>query len=102
LATIYDLDPLFSAGITGKGQTIAVVEDSDPADLDDWQVFGRNFGLASYTGGRVVLRHPGGSRNCLDPAVRKKSEDEAILDTEWASAAAPDALVILASCKTGS
>ncbi len=29
LATIYNFSPLFAAGITGKGQTIAVIEDSD-------------------------------------------------------------------------
>ena len=29
LATIYDLNPLFSKGYTGKGQTIAVIEDAD-------------------------------------------------------------------------
>ena len=29
IATIYDINPLFRAGLTGKGETIAFVEDSD-------------------------------------------------------------------------
>ena len=29
LATIYNLNPLFSAGISGQGQTVVVIEDSD-------------------------------------------------------------------------
>ena len=34
LATIYDLNPLFSEGISGEGQIIAVVEDSDVLILE--------------------------------------------------------------------
>lgn len=29
LANIYNFNPLFAAGITGKGETIATIEDSD-------------------------------------------------------------------------
>ena len=52
LATIYNLNPLFTAGITGKGQTIVVVEDSDMYSSADWTTFRTTFGLASYTSGR--------------------------------------------------
>ena len=36
LATIYDFNPLFQAGITGQGQTIAVIEDADLYSTSDW------------------------------------------------------------------
>jgi len=39
LAVIYNLNPLFAAGITGKGQTIAVIEDSDLYKSSDWERF---------------------------------------------------------------
>ena len=39
LATIYDLNPAFAAGYTGKGQTIAVLEDSDLYSTADWNHF---------------------------------------------------------------
>ena len=46
LATIYNLTPLFAAGTTGQGQTIAVVEDSDLYSDADWTTFRTTFGLS--------------------------------------------------------
>jgi subtilase family serine protease len=100
LATIYNLNPLFNAGITGKGQTIVVVEDSDMYNNADWTVFRNTFGLASYTSGTLTTVHPApasGTNNCLDPGVN--SDDvETELDAEWASAAAPNAAIVVATC----
>ncbi len=94
LATIYNLNPLFAAGISGQGQTIAVVEDSDVYSTSDWQTF-RSYGLASgFPAGSFSQIHPGG---CTDPGVTG-DEVEAILDAEWASAAAPSAAIELAFC----
>ncbi len=39
LATIYDLNPLFNKGYTGKGQTIAVIEDTNLYSTADWYTF---------------------------------------------------------------
>src|SRR5579875_1916362 len=39
LATIYNFNPLFAQGITGKGITIALIEDTDQYSIADWQVF---------------------------------------------------------------
>jgi subtilase family serine protease len=98
LATIYNFSPLFAAGITGKGQTIAVIEDSDLYDTADWSTFRTTFGLAQYTSGTLTMVHPG----CIDPGVARGvaagDDGEATLDAEWASAAAPDAAVQVASC----
>ena len=53
LATIYNLNPLFAAGVTGAGQTIAVIEDSDLYSTTDWSTFRSTFGLTKYTSGTL-------------------------------------------------
>ncbi|HTR60975.1 MAG TPA: protease pro-enzyme activation domain-containing protein, partial [Candidatus Binataceae bacterium] len=96
LATIYNLNPLFNAGITGQGQTIAVVEESDMYDTNDWENFRQTFGLDTYTGASLTPSNPGG---CTDPGVIQGDELEATIDTEWATAAAPSAAIIVAACE---
>ncbi len=101
LATIYDLNPLFSDGLSGKGQTIVVIEDSNVYSTTDWSTFRSTFGLTSaYPSGSFTQEHPAssGSNNCANPGVVAGNEAEATLDAEWASAAAPSAAVVLASC----
>jgi subtilase family serine protease len=95
LATIYNVTPLYKAKkpITGKGQTVVVLEDSDvnPADV---ATFRTSFGLSSYSGTFTQI-HPG--TGCTDPGV-SGDEQEAAIDSEWAGGVAPDAAVLLASC----
>jgi subtilase family serine protease len=101
LATIYNLNPLFASGRTGAGQTIAVIEDTDLYSDADWSTFRTTFGLDKYTSGSLTTVHPvavGGTNNCSDPGVANGDDGEAILDAEWASAAAPDAAIVVASC----
>jgi subtilase family serine protease len=105
LATIYNLTPLFAAGTTGKGQTIAVIEDSDLYSAADWTTFRTTFGLSQYSSGSLTTVHPApasGTSNCTDPGVARGSsagdDAEATLDAEWASAAAPDATILVAAC----
>jgi len=106
LATIYNLNPLFNSGYTGKGQTIAVLEDSDLYSSDDWTMFRSVLGLSQYSSGSLTTVQPAppsGPTNCADPGVsvgRHASGDdsEAALDAEWASAAAPDAAILVAAC----
>ena len=95
LATIYNLNPLFSAGITGAGQTIVVIEDTNVYSTADWTTFRTKFGLNTYTTGSFTQVHPG---NCTNPGVVAGNDAEAILDAEWSSAAAPGAAIELASC----
>ncbi len=112
LATIYNFNPLFQASppITGKGQTIAVVEDSNLYDPNDWADFRKAFGLSKYESGSLQTVHPAPASGpaCLDPGdplvtlsngVQLFDDDEATLDAEWASAAAPDAAILVATCK---
>jgi subtilase family serine protease len=101
LATIYNLNPLFASGRTGAAQTIAVIEDTDLYSDADWSTFRTTFGLDKYTSGSLTTVHPvavGGTNNCSDPGVANGDDGEAILDAEWASAAAPDAAIVVASC----
>jgi len=103
LDTIYNLTPLFTAGITGKGETVVTVEDTNLFTTADYTKFRSEFGLTAYTFGSLTTVHPepaSGPANCKNPGVPVGGDDgEAALDVEWASAAAPNATVELASCK---
>jgi subtilase family serine protease len=101
LATIYDLNPLFKAGVSGQGQTIVVIEDTDVFSTADWSTFRSTFGLSAFASGSLSQVHPApasGRSNCSDPGVVAGDEMEAELDAEWASASAPGAAIELASC----
>jgi len=101
LATIYNLNPLFSEGISGQGQTIVAVEISDVYTANDWTAFRSVFGLSTYGGGSLTQIHPAppsGTNNCSDPGAVPGADLEASVDAEYASAAAPSAAIVLASC----
>jgi Pro-kumamolisin, activation domain/FG-GAP-like repeat len=100
LATIYNLNPLFEAGVSGQGQTIVLVEDSDVYSSTNWSVFRSTFGLSKYTSGSFTTTHPAppkGVNNCTDPHANG-ADGEAILDAEWSSAAAPSAAILMITC----
>ncbi len=94
-ATIYNVAPLYKAKtpITGKGQTVVVLEDTN-INAADVATFRTAFGLSSYSGTFTQI-HPG--PGCSSPG-KNGAEGEAALDAEWAGAIAPDAAVELASC----
>jgi subtilase family serine protease len=100
LAAIYNFTQAYSTGYTGQGQTIVVLEDSDVYSASDFTAFRSTFGLAKqYPAGSLTQVHPTGTAGgaCSDPGVN--SDDvEAEIDVEWASAAAPNATIELASC----
>jgi len=102
LATIYNIGPLFQQGISGQGQTIVLLEDTDFSTASDWSTFRSRFGLSGFTGASLTTVHPAppsGSNNCSDPGfITGGVAEEAILDVEWASAAAPSATIEMASC----
>jgi subtilase family serine protease len=100
LATIYNFNPAFAAGFSGQGQTVVVVEDTDVYSTGDWDKFRSTFGLAAaYPDGSFTEIHPpsSGTNDCTDPGTNA-DDGEAVLDAEWASAAAPSAAIVLASC----
>ncbi len=103
LATIYNLNPLFTSGISGQGQTIVLIEDTDVFSAADWSKFRSIFGLDGYTSASFTQVHPPAppsqpSNNCSVPGVNAPNDAEAILDAEWASASAPSAAIEMASC----
>jgi subtilase family serine protease len=92
-ATIYNLLPLWNQGVTGKGVTIATVEDTNLAHPRDWSTFRKTFGLTGFKDATFKQVYPG----CPNPG-QNGDEIEAALDVEWASAAAPDANIVLFAC----
>ena len=103
LAKIYNLNPLFSAGISGEGQTIALIEDTDVSSASDWNTIRQTLGLSQYTSGSFTQVHPPAppsqpTNNCSAPGVVAPNDAEAILDAEWASASAPNAAIEIAAC----
>ncbi len=87
-ATIYDIAPLYAAGIDGSGQQIAIVGESElyhsGADITS---FWNTFGLMSA---KLVQTLVPGSRN---PGIEPLALLEASLDIEWASAVARGATI---------
>ncbi|RDJ00584.1 hypothetical protein DVT68_07305 [Dyella solisilvae] len=101
MQTIYNTSPLYTAGLTGAGMTIAVVEDLGMLP-SDWTNFVSQFGLGSY-GGTYTQFQPqpaSGPTNCVDPGGETADTEsgETILDAEYATAMAPGANVWVATC----
>ena len=91
-ATIYDLIPLWRRGFTGRGVTIAAVEDNNLLHPEDWQNFRKTFGLDRFT--QATFQQ----LSRLRRSRQNRDETEAALDVEWSSAAAPDANIELSAC----
>ncbi len=82
-ATIYNVAPLWNAGIDGTGETIAVLAESD-INPQDVASFRSTFGLpANPVHVIYVGPNPG----------KGPSEDEAALDAEWSGAVAKNATI---------
>jgi uncharacterized protein (TIGR03437 family) len=87
LAVIYNLLPLYSAGINGSGQTLAVAGQSN-IQISNIDQFRSRFGLPTNDPKLVLVP---GSRN---PGLVPKDVDESHLDLEWAGAVARNAQII--------
>jgi subtilase family serine protease len=101
MQTIYDTSALYAKGLTGKGITIAVVEDQD-MDVSDWPNFVSQFGLGAY-GGTFNQFQPllsPDTGNCTDPGGNSPSGEsiETVLDSEYSTAMAPGANIWVATC----
>ncbi len=84
-AKIYNVNPLYTAGINGTGQTVAIVGRTDIA-LADVQYFRTFFGLPAND---PVFVHNG-----TDPGdLGGGEEGEADLDVEWSGAVAKNATI---------
>ena len=87
-ATIYDLLPLWNAGVSGQNQTIAIVGESN-INMQDVTDFRTMFGLTAngFPGNNVnrILNGP-------DPGPQS-DESEADIDVQWSGAVAPNATI---------
>ncbi|HEY5030307.1 MAG TPA: protease pro-enzyme activation domain-containing protein [Candidatus Angelobacter sp.] len=84
-ATIYNLTPLYNAGIDGTGQTIAIVGRTDIV-LGDVQFFRSNFLLPAKDPVFIHNLNPPGD-------LHGTEEGEADLDVEWSGAVAKNATI---------
>ena len=84
-AAIYDVAPLYSAGVDGTGQKIAVVGQTD-IKLSDITAFRTAFGLPTIN----LQQMKAGP----DPGVSSGDLPEADLDIEWSGAVAKNATIV--------
>jgi hypothetical protein len=84
-AAIYDVLPLWSAGIDGTGQTIAVLAESD-INTKDVDTFRASFGLPAKP---VTMVYVGPNPGLVVGGL----EEEADLDAQWSGAVAKNATI---------
>jgi uncharacterized protein (TIGR03437 family) len=87
LATIYDISPLYTAGIDGTGQKL-VVAGQTQVNLSDIEQFRSRFGLPAND--PQVMLVP----NSRNPGISNDDLAEADLDLEWSGAVARNASII--------
>jgi len=86
-ATIYDLKPLYQAGLDGTGESIAVVGQTEVL-LSDIDTFRALSGLSVNEPKLVLVPNSG------NPVIASGDETEADLDLEWSGAIARNARVL--------
>jgi len=87
IATIYDITPLYNAGISGTGQKIAVAGQTD-INMSDIEEFRSFFGLPAND--PTVILVPGSP----DPGIGEDDLPEADLDLEFSGAVAREAAIL--------
>jgi hypothetical protein len=92
LAVIYDINPLYTAGDTGKGITIAVVGQTDivPADITDFRAAA---GLS--VNNPTVVTVPGTTPSSVATGAASNDLSETDLDLEYSGGVATAASIIL-------
>ena len=83
-ATMYNVAPLWNAGITGTGETVAIVGQT-VIKTADIAAFRKAFGLPALAPTIIV--------NGTTPAASAGDEEESDLDVEWAGAVAKGATI---------
>jgi uncharacterized protein (TIGR03437 family) len=86
-ATIYDVTPLYTAGINGTGQDLVVVGQTD-INLSDILTFRSMFHLPAIKLQQILV--PGQA----DPGISQTDLPEADLDLEWSGSVARDANIV--------
>jgi subtilase family serine protease len=97
LETAYNLGPLYAHGITGRGETIVIVDSfGSPTIKHDLAVFDQQFGLPAPPSFRIIA--PAGKIPAWQPGDSDMTGwgGETTLDVEYAHAIAPGANILLA------
>ncbi len=97
LQAAYNEQPLFDRGITGRGQTIVIVDPfGSPTIRQDLAAFDAAFGLPAPPA--LTIIQPAGPVPGYDPTDANDVNwaGETTLDVEWAHAMAPGASILLA------
>lgn len=86
----YGLTGLYSQGLDGTGQTIAIIDwCGSPTITGDANVFSKRFGLPPLTSSNFAIVDYPASTSCAAP------DPEINIDVEWAHAVAPGANIVL-------
>lgn len=96
LAKAYNLGPLHSTGIDGRGVTIVIVDAfGSPTIQSDLHVFDQAFGLPDPPS--LTILQPAGAVPPFDPTNNDMANwgVETTLDVEWAHVFAPGAAIVL-------
>jgi uncharacterized membrane protein len=93
-AVQYDLNPLYSAGINGTGQTIAIVNESN-INIYLVNQFRTLFNLPANPPQVIIDGNDPGVDGINNPDGPNYASVEAYLDVEWSGAVAPNATVDL-------
>ena len=97
LRTAYDLPPLYAKGITGKDQTIVIVDSfGSPTIRQDLAAFDKQFGYPAPPSFTILA--PAGKIPPFNPSAHDMAgwASETTLDVEYAHALAPGANILLA------
>jgi uncharacterized protein (TIGR03437 family) len=87
VATIYNLNPLYSAGMDGSGQKLVILGQTQ-INLADTRLFRSRFGLPPSDPQTILVP------NTRDPGISSNDLPEADLDIEWSAAVARNATII--------
>jgi uncharacterized protein (TIGR03437 family) len=87
LATIYDIKPVYAAGIDGTGQKL-VIAGQTRINLSDIEQFRSSYGLPANNPETMLVP------NTQDPGLSSSDLPEADLDLEWSGAVARNATIL--------
>jgi subtilase family serine protease len=96
IQTAYNEQPLFSHGITGKGETIVIVDSyGSPTIQSDLATFDAQTGLPGPPSFKII--QPAGAVSPYDPtnSLMASWAGETTLDVEWSHTIAPGASILL-------
>jgi len=96
IQTAYNEQPLFNHGVTGKGETIVIVDSfGSPTIQSDLATFDAQFGLPAPPSFKII--QPAGAVPPWDPnnSTMTGWAGETTLDVEWSHTIAPGASILL-------